>query len=105
MKQIPEFNFGKYPTVTASLADYDHLSFNKNENGHMVISIDKPVLNSGTRNISAMFYGTNIKTVCSDLFKNYSNATVLDALFRGCSSLTTVPAHLFDKMKEVTSMS
>lgn len=105
MKQIPEFNFGKYPTVTANLADYDHLSFDENENGHMVISIDKPVLNSGTSNISAMFYGTNIKTVCSDLFKNYSNATVLDALFRGCSSLTTVPAHLFDKMKEVTSMS
>ena len=104
MKQIPEFNFGKYPTVTASLTDYDNLSFIENKNGQMAISIDKPVLNSGTNNISAMFYGTNIKTVCSDLFKNYSNATVMDALFRGCSKLTTVPAHLFDRMKEVTTM-
>ena len=102
--QIPEFNFGLYPTATAIVPDDADPTFETNTNGLMLKSMDSPVLYSGATKLTAMFYGTGINSIDANLLKNYGKATSLYALFMGCESLTTVPDGLFDNLTEVTIM-
>ena len=100
-QQIPELNFGKYPTITANL---EKITFEENENGMMVKSIDTPLLNIGSNDLSTIFSGTGITTVPADVFKHYANATKLDATFANCSQLTTVPSGIFEGMDKAESL-
>ena len=102
--QIPDFNFGFYPTRTSHIEGETGLTFTDNANGQMLQSIDSPLLYTGTTDLTAMFYGTGLQSVCSDMLKNYSQATSLEGMFRGCGNLTTVPDGLFDAMTKVTDM-
>lgn len=99
-KQIPEFNFSKYPSQTAGGSN----GYVRNTNGEMLISMDSPVLNSEATDLYGMYYGTaNLASVDGDLLKNYPNATNARNMFF-CSAtnskpvnkvLKTVPATLF----------
>ena len=100
-QQIPELNFGKYPTLKA---DIEGIKFDENKNGKMVKSIDTPLLNNGSNDLSSVFYGTSITTIPADVFKHYANATNLDATFANCNQLTTVPSQIFEGMGKVESL-
>ena len=99
-KQIPEFNFGSYPTDTYGKA---------NANGCLLYSIDGPVLNSGATELKGMFWGTeNLTKVDENTFANYVNAEGMRAIF-ACNpndntKLTSLPSNLFAKNIKVTTM-
>ena len=97
-KQIPEFNFGKYPSETES-------KFKQNTNGELLYSVDCKVLNSGVSNLEGMFYGTdNLTRIVKETLWNYPNATSLYNVF-SCytsGSLSEVPEELFKYNTKVT---
>ena len=97
-KQIPEFNFGKYPSETES-------KFKQNTNGELLYSVDCKVLNSGVSNLEGMFYGTdNLTRIVKENLWNYPNATSLYNVF-SCytsGSLSEVPEELFKYNTKVT---
>ncbi|MGN0282633.1 MAG: fimbrillin family protein [Prevotella sp.] len=103
-KQINEFNFGKYPTSTLDISDYTSPSYSANDNGQMLRSIDTAVLNTGTDDLSSMFYNTGIVSISPDCFKLFSNVKKLDATFAKCESLTNIPTGLFSGMDNVETM-
>ena len=97
-KQIPEFNFGKYPSETES-------DFKRNANGELLYSVDSKVLNSGVNNLEGMFYGTDKLThIVKETLWNYPNATSLYNVFSCYSSgsLSEVPEELFKYNTKVT---
>ena len=98
-KQIPEFNFGKYPSDTKS-------NSKQNENGELLYSVDSPVLYSGESSLASMFYGTdNLVSVSNTTFALYPEATSMNNVFGAYSSgkLASIPANLFDNNTKVTS--
>lgn len=110
-KQIPEFNFSQYPSVTGQDKTTLSGSYNYNSNGEMLISMDSPVLNSGVTNLYGMFYGTaNLASVDGNLLMNYPNATnARDMFFCSASktvnkALKTIPATLFKYNTKLVSL-
>jgi len=110
-KQIPEFNFSQYPTVTGrSKSSQSSGNYSRNENGEKLISMDSSVLNSGETDLYGMFYGTaNLASVDGDLLKNYPNATNARNMFYCPSSnqnvaLKTIPGTLFKYNTKLTSV-
>ena len=98
-QQIPEFNFGKYPSNTIS-------GFKQNANGELLYSVDSPVLYSGETSINGMFYGSdNLISVSSSIFVLYPNVTNMNNVFAAYTSgkLASIPADLFVNNTKVTS--
>lgn len=103
-QQIPEFNFGKYPTATLDISDYLKPAYDPNTNGQKLRSIETPVLYTGMDDLSTMFYGTGVTSICPEIFKYYKGAKKLDATFTNCSSLTELPEEIFAGMDDVESL-
>ena len=102
-KQIPDFNFGKYPNVTCDLTS-DPLIKEDNANGQMLYSVDTPVLYTGKNDLSTMFYGTGLTTIHPNAFTYFSNATKMDGTFFNCDKLTAIPQGLLDQLTMLESM-
>ncbi|ADV42886.1 hypothetical protein [Bacteroides helcogenes] len=104
-KQIPEFNFGKYPTVTWD----GNNTYNRNTNAEMLVSVDSPLLNSDATDLGGVFYGTaNLSSIHEDAFRYYPNATSFyDAFYTVNTalnnSMTAIPAKLFAYNTKVTN--
>ena len=100
-QQIPEFNFGKYPTNTSS-------NSKQNENGELLYSVDSPVLYSGVTSLASMFYGAeNLTSVSESTFALYPDVTSMNNVFGAYNSgkLASIPANLFVNNTKVTSFS
>ena len=97
--QVPEFNFGKYPSETES-------GFKRNTNGELLYSVDSRILYSGTSDLEGMFYGTdNLTHIVKNTLWNYPNATSLYNVFSAYSSgsLSEIPEGLFIYNTKVTN--
>ena len=100
-QQVPEFNFGKYPTNTSEKS-------NRNENGELLYSVDSPVLYSGVTSLASMFYGAeNLTSVSEATFALYPDVTSMNNVFGAYKSgkLASIPANLFVNNTKVTSFS
>lgn len=99
--QVPEFNFGKYPSNTSN-------NSNKNKNGELLYSVDSPVLYSGVTSLASMFYGTdNLTSVSGSTFTLYPDVTSMNNVFGAYSNgkLANIPADLFANNTKVTNFS
>lgn len=99
--QVPEFNFGKYPSNTSS-------NSNKNENGELLYSVDSPVLYSGVTSLASMFYGAdNLTSVSGSTFILYPDVTSMNNVFGAYSNgkLANIPTDLFTNNTKVTNFS
>ena len=97
--QVPEFNFGKYPSETES-------DFKRNTNGELLYSVDSKVLYSGISDLEGMFYGTdNLTHIVKETLWDYPNATSLYNVFSCYSSgsLSEIPEELFKYNTKVTN--
>lgn len=103
-QQIPEFNFGKYPSSTCSMTNSAITETLDNENGQLLYSIDTPVLYTGVDELSTMFYGTGLTKICADAFSLFSNVTEMNGTFFRCSKLTAIPQGLIDNLTDLESM-
>lgn len=99
-QQIPEFNFGKYPT--------ELLPWKSNPNAELLHSIDSHVLYTGTDNLDYMFYATeNLASIHKETFYLHPNATSMNCVIAPCNGnevLKSIPAGLFDYATKVTNM-
>lgn len=106
-EQIPEFNFGKYPTNTES-------SFSDNPNAYLLTGFDTALLrmyasNDSEKSLRGLFYGcNNLATVSATLFDNHTDVMSLMNLFStdnySNNAMKSVPKGLFDKCSEVKIM-
>lgn len=103
-QQIPEFNFGKYPTLTCSATNSALSDTLDNNNGQMLYSIGTPILYTGKDDLSTMFYGTGLTTISPDAFEFFGDATQTNCTFYRCEKLTEIPQGLFDQLTNLESM-
>lgn len=97
-KQIPEFNFGKYPT------DYTSSLTSSNVNGALLKSMDSPLLNSGINTLSTIYFGAeNLERLADNVFANYPNVTTFANAFRNCKSLKGISKDIFAQNAATTS--
>ncbi|MGL5980610.1 MAG: InlB B-repeat-containing protein, partial [Phocaeicola sp.] len=66
--------------------------------------INSPLLNTGTTSFKDVFRGCfSLTTVPADLFSNNENATNFSQVFYGCSQLGSIPDALFSKNENATN--
>lgn len=113
-KQIPEFNFSKYPTATLS-GTWSFEGFattmEANANAQLVTSVDTPVLFTGETDLTGMFWDAkNLSTIPATLFSLFPEVTSMRAVLAtmainsgGGTFSITIPEGLFDNNTKVTS--
>ena len=113
-KQIPEFNFSKYPTATLN-GTWNYEGFaatmKDNANAQLVTSVDTPVLFTGETDLTGMFWDAkNLATIPATLFSLFPEATSMRAvlatmaIYNGGGTFSiTIPEGLFDNNTKVTS--
>ncbi|RGU22498.1 hypothetical protein [Bacteroides cellulosilyticus] len=75
-----------------------------NNNAKKLISMDTPLLNMNTLELSDLFrHCSNLTTISAGLFNNNTEVTNFGGCFNICSSLAEIPAGLFDKNTAVTN--
>lgn len=90
LRQIPYFNF--------------YYNRRIDQNFNKIISVDTPLLNTGSNFNSCFYFCMNLKSIPQGLFDNNTQGvTSFESCFENCIALQSIPEGLFDQHTEVTS--